>query len=199
MAVSTPCLWFPSAIGRLCCQPDPQDSVLSPHLGHSTGRQVQLLALPKGHNAQPAKVKAAPCPPLQPLPAAPTHSPPVSEEAPPREGALGWRLDLSPWWLHPKSFPTRPRPLPDGGRWQWDGGLERCKTRQGDLPGRPLFGPDFVPGKLLNPPASEDKMSVSVSFISKPCTLPENSIWFCPYSILSLGTNWCRRPDSPLA
>lgn len=59
-----------SAIGRLCCQLDPWDSVLSPHLGSSTGRQVQLLALPEGHNAQPAKVKADPCPSPQPLPAA---------------------------------------------------------------------------------------------------------------------------------
>lgn len=42
-------------------------------------------------------------------------------------------------------------------------------------------------------------MPLSVFFISKPCTLPRNSIWICLNSVYSLGTNHCGRRNSPLA
>lgn len=107
-----------------------------------------------------------------PAPAAPAQTPPAAGEAAPQGGAPGWRLDLGPLWGHPKLFPASPWPLPDGGRWQWDRSLKRCKTRQGVLPGRPLFSSGFVPEKLLHSSSYEDK--VPLSFISKPCTLPKN-------------------------
>lgn len=106
MVGSAPCCWFASAVGRLCRQPDPLDSVLSPRLRHRTRRQVQLHALPEGQKALPAKVKAGLCPYL---------CSPCRRGSSSLRGSTGVEVGPRPAMVTPQIIPGQP---PATARWR---------------------------------------------------------------------------------